>query len=154
LQLAVLLGAGEALAVGWLHSMMKTFIYHIVPKQLFISNITNDLYKPKSLEMDGFIHCSMESSVIPVANDYFFNELDQLLLIKLDQEKLSAEIKYECPVTPEGVSTNHKNSAPVFPHGYGPIEISAIEGIGIIKKENSKYFWPQSFISPKNFHNS
>jgi uncharacterized protein (DUF952 family) len=151
--LAVLLGAGEALAVGWFKSAMKTYIYHIVQNQLFISSLEKSSYKPRSLETNGFIHCSMESSVIPVANDYYLNEIDQMLLLKIDLDKLSAETKYEKAATPDGVGTSHQDSAPAFPHVYGPIEVNAIEGIGIMKKENNKYYLPQMFMSLKDFLN-
>jgi uncharacterized protein (DUF952 family) len=127
------------------------YIYHIVQKDLFISSLEGFLYRPSSLLKDGFIHCSLESSVIPVANDYYADENSPLLLLLIDTEKMVAETQYEEAAAPEGVGTSHKNSACVFPHVYGPIEINAMVGIGLLRKANNKYCWPEEFISTQEF---
>ena len=122
-------------------------IYHIVKASDIKLNIDRKYYKPKSIENDGFIHCSIESSVIPVANDYYRNENVAFLLLKIDPAKLTSEVKYEKAAPLKGMKTDHLKSAPVFPHIYGPIDTQAIIGIGELKKNNKEYIWPKGFVS-------
>lgn len=129
-------------------------IYHLVPHRQFLSSLQAAYYQPASLAKEGFIHCSLEASVIPVANDYFGAETDTLLLLKINPAKVAAPTKYEAPIPQAGAGTGHLNSAPVFPHVYGPIELTAIEGIGMLGREHAQYRWPKAFSSLQEFLNT
>ncbi len=126
-------------------------IYHLVPQQRLRSSLQALTYQPVSLVKEGFIHCSLEAAVLPVANDYFGNETDSLLLLKINPEKVAAVVKYEAPSVQPGAGTDHLRSATVFPHVYGPIELTAIEGVGILGREQGNYHWPQTFTSLQSF---
>jgi uncharacterized protein (DUF952 family) len=122
-------------------------IYHIVGEKEYRDCSDGNKYVPTSLNKFGFIHCSLELSVISVANDYYSNIDEKLQLLRIDPMKLKSQTKYEAAEPEIGVGTSHLSSLPIFPHIYGPIDNSAIDGIGILHKEESSYVWPKDFIS-------
>ncbi len=122
-------------------------IYHIVITKEFQSCIDEIKYIPSNLKDDGFIHCSLESSVIPVANDYYGNIKEELLLLRIEPLILKSKVKYEAAKPEKGINTSHLSSSQIFPHIYGPIDLEAIDGIGILEKKESGYIWPKEFES-------
>jgi uncharacterized protein (DUF952 family) len=120
-------------------------IYHIVKTKEFQSCIDGVKYIPSNLKDIGFIHCSLESSVIPVANDYYGNVLEELLLLRIEPLNLESQVKYEAAKPENGINTSHLSSSPIFPHIYGPVDLIAINGIGILEKKESGYIWPKEF---------
>jgi len=68
----------------------------------------------QSLFDEGFIHCSFLHQSIEVANKYFKNESDVMLLI-LNHELVNDEIKYE-------LASNGEE----YPHIYGPLNVNSI----------------------------
>jgi uncharacterized protein (DUF952 family) len=121
-------------------------IYHIVKEKDYRSRNDGNKYLPLNYDENGFVHCALEISVLLVANDYYANVEEKLLLLRIEPMKLKSQTKYE-PASPEkGVSTFHRTSSPVFPHVYGPIDNSAVDGIGVLVKEKSGYVWPKEFI--------
>jgi len=121
-------------------------IYHIVLEKDYLPSIKGDSYIPSNFNVDGFVHCALEVSVITVANDYYSNTEDRLLLLKLDPKKLKSQTKYEPAMPGKGAGTRHISTSVVFPHIYGPIEHSAVDGIGVLRKEKTGYVWPQEFV--------
>ena len=69
-----------------------------------------------SLEQQGFIHCSYPNQLEGVANR-FYSDLSELLLLHIDVELLDAELKVEPPA--DGIDE-------LFPHVYGPIPLEAV----------------------------
>lgn len=72
----------------------------------------------KTYEEVGYIHMSFAHQVKLVA-DFLYKDIDDLLLLKIDPDKLTAKIKVE---TVEG--TTYK-----FPHLYGPLNINAVDEV-------------------------
>lgn len=70
----------------------------------------------RTLAAEGYIHASTASQVLPVANAYYRDEPDDLLLLVLDPAQIGAEIKWE--MVP--------GSADPFPHIYGPLPVRAV----------------------------
>lgn len=70
----------------------------------------------RSLEADGFIHCSYPHQLAGVAGR-FYGDLTELVLLHLDPDRLDDEIRVEPAV--EGGSE-------LFPHVYGPIPVAAV----------------------------
>ncbi len=122
-------------------------IYHIVRESEYRSCSDGKKYEPVNLQEVGFIHCSLESSVIPVANDYYGNVEEKILLLRIEPVKLNSQTKYETAQPEKGAGTSHISSSPIFPHVYGPIDNSAIDGIGVLNKGESGYVWPKEFVS-------
>ncbi|MEO7766393.1 MAG: DUF952 domain-containing protein [Ferruginibacter sp.] len=69
-------------------------IYHVVPAQQWEAAQAKGLYEPDSLAIEGFIHASKESQVKGVLERYYPNQTG-LLLLHIDEDKLSSALKYE-----------------------------------------------------------
>ena len=97
------------------------------------------------------MHCSQQSSVIPVANDYYAEVSERLLLLEIDPARLTQVVRYEAAAPIAGGGTAHLDSAPEFPHVYGPIDWVAISGIGVLGRGANGYTWPTAFDSLDSF---
>ena len=69
-----------------------------------------------SLEQQGFIHCSYPHQVEGVANR-FYSDVTELLLLHIDTTRLDSEVRVEPPA--DGIDE-------LFPHIYGPIPTAAV----------------------------
>ena len=70
----------------------------------------------RTLDEEGFIHCSTRAQIEATANR-FYGDLDELVLLTIDPEKVPSDIKWEPPV---------HDGDELFPHIYGPLPISAV----------------------------
>ncbi len=82
-------------------------------------------YVAPSLQTEGFIHCSTAKQVVAVANAFYRGQND-LVLLNVDEARLSSEVKWEPPAGP--VAEGHSQSDK-FPHVYGPINLSAVASV-------------------------
>ena len=69
-----------------------------------------------SLADEGFIHCSFAHQIEPVANAWY-RDLHQLVILRLEVEALGAEVRVE---------PSSDGSGELFPHLYGPIPVTAV----------------------------
>jgi uncharacterized protein (DUF952 family) len=97
----------------------KDFIVHICPSHSWEEAQVPGEYRVPSLETEGFIHCSKPDQILTVANN-FYQETPDLVILWIDPQKVKNEIKYE----PGSDNTNE-----VFPHIYGPLNIDAVLGV-------------------------
>lgn len=74
-------------------------------------------YRVASLETEGFIHCSEIDQVAWVANQFYQNVPD-LVLLQVNPEKLTAELRYD------EIETGDR-----FPHIYGALNLEAVEAV-------------------------
>jgi uncharacterized protein (DUF952 family) len=98
-------------------------IYHITSLREWREAQQRGEYRAASLEMEGFIHCSTETQVLPVAEKYYRGR-GRLLLLAIDPARLSSELRWEPPsggAPPPGVPAGEP-----FPHIYGPINLDAV----------------------------
>jgi len=79
-------------------------------------------YTAPSLKSEGFIHCSTIKQTVDTAN-IFFRGQNGLALLCIDENKLKSECKYEDPT---GGGKHDPGVGRLFPHIYGPINISAV----------------------------
>ncbi|HEY9077583.1 MAG TPA: DUF952 domain-containing protein [Anaerolineaceae bacterium] len=91
-------------------------IYHIATKVAWIKAQQEGQYTAPSLSSEGFIHCSTIQQVLPVANLLFHGQKD-IVLLHIDEKKLSAPLKYD-PVS--------EKQGERFPHIYGAINLDAV----------------------------
>lgn len=70
----------------------------------------------RTLEEEGFIHCSHPDQLEGVANR-FYADLAEVVILHIDAELLDAEIRLEPPA--DGIDE-------LFPHVYGPIPTTAV----------------------------
>jgi uncharacterized protein (DUF952 family) len=88
-------------------------IVHICSRSDWEAALKCGVYQAESLADSGFIHCSLPSQALDVANRYFPGRKD-LLLLWIDPGKLTAEVRWE------------SSDSEIFPHVYGPIELNAV----------------------------
>lgn len=97
-------------------------ILHITSRAEWEHAQTRGEYRAPSLETEGFIHCSTEKQVIPVANAFYRGRNDLVLLV-IEASRLKPELKWEAPAGPAapGISASD-----LFPHVFGAINITAV----------------------------
>jgi uncharacterized protein (DUF952 family) len=98
-------------------------IYHITSRQAWQEAQQRGDYRADSLETEGFIHCSTQSQILPVAEKFYRGQTGNLLLM-IDPALLTSELRWEPPsggAPPPGVPEGEP-----FPHIYGPINLEAI----------------------------
>lgn len=96
-------------------------IYHVVTKLNWQKAMQGagpggqGFYEADSLALEGFIHTSKAEQVQGVLDRYYKNKTD-LLLLHIDETKLTAPLKYEL-----APSINEE-----FPHIYGRLNLDAV----------------------------
>lgn len=93
----------------------EQIIFHILPADEWQKAKENGVYKPNSLEAEGFIHCSTRAQVIQTANNYFKGQ-SNLMLLWIDAEKVHFTIRYE----------DLMGEGKLFPHLYGQLNLDAV----------------------------
>lgn len=84
-------------------------LYHITTKENWKKAQDQGFYDFCALKTDGFIHLSTKEQYLQIANK-FFKEKDNLVLLKIDSTKLKSRVLFE-----KG-----------FPHLYGPLNLEAV----------------------------
>jgi len=95
-----------------------SLIFHITTSLTWERAQKQGDYRADSLDTEGFIHLSTAQQIVPVANR-FYTGLAGLVLLVVDSQKLSAELRYEPPVPAEDTDA-------LFPHLYGPLNLDAV----------------------------
>lgn len=98
-------------------------IYHITSRSAWNEARARGDYRAESLDTEGFIHCSTEEQVIPVAENFYKGQHGLLLLV-IEPERLTSDLKWEPPAhgaPPPGVPEGD-----LFPHIYGPVNLEAV----------------------------
>lgn len=100
------------------------------------------IYKPDSLDTEGFVHCTRASQMFFVANKFFNRE--HMILWLVDPTLLTAPVKYE-----------GKLNSNLYPHIYGPLNVSAIiDTKEMMPSADGTYEIPSDFSSPYKQYNS
>jgi uncharacterized protein (DUF952 family) len=74
-------------------------------------------YAPAGFMGDGFIHCSARHQLLPVANA-FFSEETELVVLEIDPAELTSEVRWE----------SLEGGDELFPHIYGQLPWRAVSG--------------------------
>ena len=72
----------------------------------------------RTLEEEGFIHCSRASQVDGVASRFYAGQTD-LVLLAIDEQRLRAEVRHEAVA----------DSDERFPHVYGPLDVGSVVAV-------------------------
>lgn len=116
-------------------------IYHLTTDEEFFSQIESEYYSAPTLTSEGFIHFSQAHQVKSVA-ERFYMGVKGLILLVVDQDKLTATLKYEPPFHPVGevVKEVEAGLEDLFPHLYGKLNKTSIVNILTMRQdENGKY---------------
>jgi uncharacterized protein (DUF952 family) len=100
-------------------------IYHITSKQEWQAARARGAYSAPSLQTEGFIHCSTDTQVTHVANAFYRGRNDLLLLV-IDEAKLTSELKWEPPAGPPAAGISVTD---LFPHVFGSIALTAVASV-------------------------
>ena len=98
-------------------------IYHVVSRNKWEAATKQGFYEADSLKEEGFIHLSKQDQVKGVLQRYYRDQKD-LLLLHIDETKLTAELKYEI-----ALSVNE-----LFPHLFGRLNLDAVTEITAIEQ--------------------
>lgn len=99
-------------------------IYHIITVADWQAAYRAGHYAPPSLAHEGFIHFSQAHQVLAVA-DAFYRDAGDLVLLGVDPARLTAPLRYEPPVHPQQPAAELPH-ADLFPHLYGALNLDAI----------------------------
>jgi uncharacterized protein (DUF952 family) len=91
-------------------------IYHIVLPDDWEAFDT-DLYQPKSLDAEGFIHCSFSEQLNAVIERYYAAE-SAVVVLEIETNSLMSRVVNE-PSTANDI----------YPHVYGPINRDAVVSV-------------------------
>ncbi len=90
-------------------------IYHLINQADWDAARSAAKYRAESLAVEGFIHCSQdEAQLLQVANRLYAGRADMLAL-EVDTDRLISPVKRE-----------PSRSGEIYPHIYGPLNISAV----------------------------
>jgi uncharacterized protein (DUF952 family) len=92
-------------------------IFHITTCLAWQQAQENGEYRAASLGTEGFIHCSEIDQVAWVANQFYQN-VPNLVLLQINPNKLTAELRYD------EIETGDR-----FPHVYGALNLDAVENV-------------------------
>lgn len=98
-------------------------LFHITTHHDWAIALAAGAYRPASLALEGFIHCSTSAQATATANRYFAGR-DDLVLLCIDDTQLGAPLRYEPPLAPNPGPNPRADER--FPHLYGPLELSAV----------------------------
>ena len=93
---------------------MPLLTYHLVAEPVYEAWDSSEGYTPEDYEQDGFIHCTDGiANVLVTANRYYKEDVRHWLVLVIDKELVSAEVKYE-------------DAEKIYPHIYGTLNREAI----------------------------
>lgn len=107
---------------------MGDYIYHIAHRAQWEAR-KDGYYTPETFDLEDFIHCSTREQIINVANTFFTQEKD-LVLLFVNKDKVDAKIVYE----------NLIGGDILFPHIYGQLNVDAVEKVSDFKPDSMGKF--------------
>ncbi len=110
--------------MNYREKIMKV-ILHITTTDEWTQARAAGSYAPESLNNEGFIHFSLASQIIGVANNYYPGQ-SNLLLLCIDPRYLEATLRYEPPYRRDGRKPSPTGTLSLFPHLYGPLNLDAV----------------------------
>ncbi len=108
-------------------------IYHLTTRAEWESARVAGFYLAASFEEDGFIHCSTAEQLLPVANA-FYRDLEEPVVLRIEAHRLAAPLRWEAP------EPNAHFEGGQFPHVYGPINLDAVTGVTDLERDSDGKF--------------
>jgi len=99
---------------------MPALIFHMAQPEHWQAAVQSGSYtestRGRTLESEGFIHCSLAEQVEIVADLVYGDYAGELVLLVIDTALVGSEIRFE----------NLHGGPMLFPHIYGPLPVSAV----------------------------
>jgi uncharacterized protein (DUF952 family) len=103
-------------------------LFHLADRGEWLAAVGEGEYRVSTrgvtLAEQGFIHCSLRHQVRGVA-DAIFSDADDLVLLVIDGELVTAPIRYEVP----------EPGAEAYPHIYGPLPVGAVTSVVPVSRD-------------------
>lgn len=110
-----------------------TLILHIAVRKAWEHASQVGIYKPESLEKQGFIHCSYPSQLEKVADANFLGKKD-LVLLCIESNRVRADIREE------------KAGDESYPHVFGPLNMDSVtKVVEFMPDKSGKFKLPLGF---------
>jgi uncharacterized protein (DUF952 family) len=93
--------------------MTGPVVFHITERVAFAQALEEGVYAARSLEREGFVHCSTREQVLRTA-DRLYRGGKELVLLVIDRRRTESALRDEAA------------DGEIFPHHYGPIPLDAI----------------------------
>ncbi|WP_200531526.1 DUF952 domain-containing protein [Halorubrum sp. LN27] len=113
-----------------------TYIVHVLSRADWDTFQDQEEYHPRSLDEQGFVHCSKIGQIGLVA-DYNHADDDELMLVLLDESHLDAPVRYE---------TDGEDGKSAFPHVYGPLTLDAVIEIFPFEQDETGFRLPEDLL--------
>jgi len=111
--------------------MEPKIIYHLTPADYYNSLSTDQPYRPREFDRDGFIHCTTgEERLLLVADTLYRRVPGEFLLLMIDERKVTSPVKYE------------NSGGILFPHIYGALNRDAIVRVVAVGRREDGTFLP------------
>lgn len=95
---------------------MTTFL-HLTERSLWKQGLAAGEYRRQDLTLDGFIHCLTAETLVRVANKYYRDKAD-LVLLEIDEARVTSPVKWE-----------PASDGKLYPHIYGPLNPDAVVAV-------------------------
>ena len=105
-----------------------TIIFHITSQDHWQIAQREGTYQADSMATVGFIHAATQNQVSDVAN-CFYQGQGNLIVLRIDSQKLDAEVRWEAPVHPQSDQAGEIDGQQKFPHIYGAINLDAVQAV-------------------------
>jgi len=116
-----------------------TYIVHVLARADWETFRDREEYRPRSLDEQGFVHCSKLGQIGLVA-DYNHADDDELVLVLLDESRLDAPVRYE---------TDGEDGKSAFPHVYGPLTLDAVIEAVPFEQDETGFRLPEDLLNSK-----
>ena len=111
--------------------MEPKIIYHLTPADYYNGLPTDQPYRPREFDRDGFIHCTTgEERLLLVADTLYRRVPGEFLLLMIDERKVTSPVKYE------------NSGGILFPHIYGALNRDAIVRVVAVGRRVDGTFLP------------
>jgi uncharacterized protein (DUF952 family) len=105
-------------------------IWHLLPLAQWRSS-PDSAHVPGTERANPFVHASPdEPAMLAVANAFYRDAGEPLIVLALDETRITAEVIWEPPdpSPPPGVP-----AGTLFPHAYGPLDRAAVTGVRYLR---------------------
>lgn len=119
-----------------------TRIYHLTTRRGW--NARSSTYEHPSLRNEGYIHCSTLHQLTSVANKYYLDANDVLVLV-IDPKRLTSPVRWEPPRHPDGAPTEPVHF--LYSHIFGEINSDAvIDVVDLTRDAYGRYRLPAQML--------
>lgn len=124
-------------------------LMHLARESEWKAGWSDGRYTPARFGADGFVHCCDDAqTVLQVADAYFRDASEPVLVIELDEAALDVEVRREAPAPPDGQEHAHHDGRR-FPHVYGSLPRHAVLRIGPLVRNGERWQWPAEWAEQK-----